>query len=272
MPSLRAAARSAPSRWPGFGSGGGGVSRLVMWRLTTVFAFSMSTITSSSQADQGRSHQAPGDADRGSRMPRRRSCSSSGEPMGAGARAGRCRANSITSLATRSRRASFRSSADRRPERGHRPVQHRSSSRRSPSAPPPEPAAPPPGVLDEVLPQAFHSTEAHANKRFEADHGRPKARSRPTRGAEEGPNRKDHGRRACLHAETPERLLRTRRRDATGLAARQLVRGAGPRDLIVTPPEGSAASWIQSTQQRRRYPSAVGRCPLRTTHRLALQH
>jgi transposase-like protein len=39
-----------------------------------------------------------------------------------------------------------------------------------------------PRVLDELLPAAFHDTEAHANNRLEADHGRLKARLRPMRG------------------------------------------------------------------------------------------
>jgi transposase-like protein len=39
-----------------------------------------------------------------------------------------------------------------------------------------------PGVLDELLPAAFHDTEVHANNRIETDHGRLKARLRPMRG------------------------------------------------------------------------------------------
>ena len=39
-----------------------------------------------------------------------------------------------------------------------------------------------PRVLDELLPAAFHDTEAHANNRIETDHGRLKARLRPMRG------------------------------------------------------------------------------------------
>jgi transposase-like protein len=38
------------------------------------------------------------------------------------------------------------------------------------------------GVMDDLLPQAFHNTERHANNRIEADHGRLKARLRPMRG------------------------------------------------------------------------------------------
>jgi transposase-like protein len=39
-----------------------------------------------------------------------------------------------------------------------------------------------PRVLDELLPAAFHDTEAHANNPLETDHGRLKARLRPMRG------------------------------------------------------------------------------------------
>lgn len=39
-----------------------------------------------------------------------------------------------------------------------------------------------PRVLDELLPAAFHRTEAHANNPLETDHGRLKARLRPMRG------------------------------------------------------------------------------------------
>jgi transposase, IS6 family len=39
-----------------------------------------------------------------------------------------------------------------------------------------------PRVLGELLPAAFHRTEAHANNPLETDHGRLKARLRPMRG------------------------------------------------------------------------------------------
>ncbi len=39
-----------------------------------------------------------------------------------------------------------------------------------------------PRVLDDLLPAAFHRTEAHANNLLETDHGRLKARLRPMRG------------------------------------------------------------------------------------------
>jgi transposase-like protein len=39
-----------------------------------------------------------------------------------------------------------------------------------------------PMVLEELLPSAWHRTDRYANNRFEADHGRLKARLRPMRG------------------------------------------------------------------------------------------
>ena len=39
-----------------------------------------------------------------------------------------------------------------------------------------------PGVLDELLPAAFHDTAVHANNPLETDHGRLKARLQPMRG------------------------------------------------------------------------------------------
>lgn len=38
------------------------------------------------------------------------------------------------------------------------------------------------GVIDELLPGAFHNVDQHANNHIEADHGRLKARLRPMRG------------------------------------------------------------------------------------------
>ena len=39
-----------------------------------------------------------------------------------------------------------------------------------------------PRLVDELVPAAFHRTEAHANNSLETDHGRLKARLRPMRG------------------------------------------------------------------------------------------
>lgn len=39
-----------------------------------------------------------------------------------------------------------------------------------------------PGMLEELLPMAWHRTDRYANNRIECDHGRLKARLRPMRG------------------------------------------------------------------------------------------
>jgi transposase-like protein len=43
-------------------------------------------------------------------------------------------------------------------------------------------------VLDELLPAAWHYTDRYANNQIEADHGRLKARLRPTRGFKQDPS------------------------------------------------------------------------------------
>jgi transposase, IS6 family len=45
-----------------------------------------------------------------------------------------------------------------------------------------------PGVLDELLPAAWHRTEQCGNNRVECDHGRLKARLRPMRGRKQDRN------------------------------------------------------------------------------------
>jgi transposase-like protein len=47
-----------------------------------------------------------------------------------------------------------------------------------------------PGVLEELLPAAWHRSEQYANNRVEADHGRLKARLRPMRGLKQDRNAK----------------------------------------------------------------------------------
>jgi transposase-like protein len=44
-----------------------------------------------------------------------------------------------------------------------------------------------PRIIDDLLPAAFHDTEAHANIPIEADHGRLKARLRLMRGLKRDP-------------------------------------------------------------------------------------
>ena len=45
-----------------------------------------------------------------------------------------------------------------------------------------------PGVLEELLPAAWHRSEQYENNRVEADHGRLKARLRPMRGLKQDRN------------------------------------------------------------------------------------
>jgi transposase-like protein len=69
-----------------------------------------------------------------------------------------------------------------------------------------------PGVLDEVLPGAFHNTVKHANNAIENDHGRLRARLRPMRGTQTGPLCPDRHRRPRPDPEPATGSLRTRRR------------------------------------------------------------
>ncbi len=62
-----------------------------------------------------------------------------------------------------------------------------------------------PGVLDALLPGAFHNTKKHANNKVETDHCRLKARLRPMRGLEQDRSRPDHHSGPCVwsaHAST----------------------------------------------------------------------
>ena len=49
------------------------------------------------------------------------------------------------------------------------------------------------GVLEELLPAAWHRTDRYANNHIEADHGRLKSRLRPMRGLKQ-----DHSARAVI--------------------------------------------------------------------------
>jgi IS1 family transposase len=48
-----------------------------------------------------------------------------------------------------------------------------------------------PGVLEELLPAAWHRTDRYANNRVQCDHGRLKARLRPMRGLNLNPPRRN---------------------------------------------------------------------------------
>jgi IS6 family transposase len=68
-----------------------------------------------------------------------------------------------------------------------------------------------PVALEELLPAAWHRTDQYANNGIECDHGQLKARLRPMRGAQAGPQRQGDHRRACVHPERPARALRADR-------------------------------------------------------------
>src|SRR5512132_1702773 len=67
-----------------------------------------------------------------------------------------------------------------------------------------------PMVLEELLPAPWHRTEQYANNRVEGDHGRLKARLRPMRGLEAGPERQSGRCWSCLRPECSARALRAR--------------------------------------------------------------
>jgi len=106
-----------------------------------------------------------------------------------------------------------------------------------------------PGVLDELLPSAWHHVEQYANNPIEADHGQLKHRLCPMRRL-----RTDRQRRwslpGTLHAEPPARPLRARsRRPVCQPDGRNLYRTrSGDRTSGQT---GFNTSADQTTQQRR---------------------
>ena len=72
-----------------------------------------------------------------------------------------------------------------------------------------------PRIVEDMLPDARHSTVKYLNNRVEADHGRLKARLGPMRGnarEEEGSIAADRRGRARVHPEPAARTLRTRHR------------------------------------------------------------
>jgi IS6 family transposase len=58
-------------------------------------------------------------------------------------------------------------------------------------------------VVEELIPAAFDNTEQYANNRFEADHGRFKARLRPMRGL-----KRDHSARVILRGHVLMQIIR----------------------------------------------------------------
>jgi transposase, IS6 family len=70
-------------------------------------------------------------------------------------------------------------------------------------------------VLEELLPAAWHRTEQYANNRVESDHGRLKARMRPTRGLKQ-----DRSARIVIAGHA---FIQNLRRGHYGLAAEEPV-------------------------------------------------
>jgi len=89
-----------------------------------------------------------------------------------------------------------------------------------------------PRVLEEVLPAVCHVIEQYANNPIEADHGRLKARLRPTRGLKTAPLGGRDQCRARIRAEPPPRPLRTRRGYRAQTSTLGGLRRTRPRPLI----------------------------------------
>jgi transposase-like protein len=86
-----------------------------------------------------------------------------------------------------------------------------------------------PGVLDELIPPAWHHVERHANNRVEADHSQLKHRLRPMRGL--GTDRTASSSPGTPHAEPSTRPLRTGPGRTARIAGRRGVHRTRPSDL-----------------------------------------
>ena len=104
-----------------------------------------------------------------------------------------------------------------------------------------------------------HDTTQYANNRVEADHGRLKARLRPMRGLQDGPDRQRDHPRPRLHAEPPTRTLRTRRRRPPGPAQRPRSANSHEWSDCRGPSAGSGRSQALPRHGRRKRNSA---CPI----------
>ena len=105
-----------------------------------------------------------------------------------------------------------------------------------------------PGVLDELIPSAWHHVEQYANNPIEADHGQLKRRLTTDARAADRSDSAGRHRRARLRAEPAPRPLRTRTRRPPRTAGRRSVHRTRPRDL--TPgPAGLSVSTDLATQR-----------------------
>jgi transposase-like protein len=89
-----------------------------------------------------------------------------------------------------------------------------------------------PGVLDELLPAAWHHVERYANTPIEADHGQLTHRLRPTRGLQADRTAQVVIARACLRAEPAPRPRRPGTRYPARHAACRRVHRTRPSHLI----------------------------------------
>jgi transposase-like protein len=105
-----------------------------------------------------------------------------------------------------------------------------------------------PGVLDELVPSAWHHVEQYANNPIEADHGQLKRRLRPMRGLQT-----DRTAQVVIagHAflQNLRPPLRTRSRHPPCSAGRRRVHRTRPSDLTPSP-AGLGVSTDLATQQR----------------------
>jgi transposase-like protein len=87
-----------------------------------------------------------------------------------------------------------------------------------------------PGVLDALLPGAFHNMTKHSNNKVETDHGRLKARAADANSGT-GPLRPDHHSRPWVGTEPATRSLRVRSRRITEAPTGRRLRRARNSEL-----------------------------------------
>jgi hypothetical protein len=120
-----------------------------------------------------------------------------------------------------------------------------------------------PGVLDEVLPAAWHHVERYANNPIEADHGQLKRRLRPMRGLQTDRTAQVIIAGYAFVGEPPPRPLRPRHRRPAGDAPGRSVHRTRPSDPIRGRGHGLAAPNERTTQQHPRERSETPAGPRR---------
>ena len=112
-----------------------------------------------------------------------------------------------------------------------------------------------PRIIDDLLPAAFHDTEAYANNPHRDRPRTPEGPASTHERTEARPHRECHCCRTCLRPERPQGLLRPGDRRFARLPPRCRVRRAGSRDLIDTSPYEwvhRASSYANATVPRPR--------------------